>query len=631
MPTPLLSPPPQYFARLPQYPPEVPNCGIPAAARRTDDEVEADVVIKWFSRIGALAILVGIGFAFKYAIDKGILGPAGRIAIGVLLGAGFVAWGEWAYRKYWTVLAQSLVAVGISILFLAVLVGSQLYGLYPPGVSFVLVLLLTIASASLAIYHDSSALAVLTVVGGFTNPFVIAESPGGLPILLVYVALLDMGVLLLSYLRNWRHLPAFALAGTWVFVWFSMSSATGGQVLGFATAYLLVFVAISVGKRWIQESRDPSEPVVVAVSTGAYAVTAIFALTGFPPGSRPMLLATVGLALVILAGITKIRGHDKVMTLTLLGCATGLSFMSLAVAAPEFFDVDVGRPLTSPVSLSVLIEVAFLYGAASILDRDSDEDELAMSSVTGVSAGVITVVWLGLVTASSFRLVADPALRAIAGLVITVIWLVYAAGSLAAGTRLRLSWLRVFALVVASVACVKLVLVDALRILPVLSSSRVLLSLPSACLAVCVAAISAIAYLLHADSEDPWAPSWAVAAGVAANLTAIIWFSLEAAAAFDSAGGLRSRVQDFQLSLSAIWVAYAASLLAAGVALRGRWIRILGIAIFGVTIVKMALVDVWTLTTPYRVIVFMGMGLILLLSALAYQRFKVFLFGPSAP
>ena len=48
----------------------------------------------WLSRVGALAVTIGIGFFLKYAFDNGWIQPAGRIALGVVVGLALLLTGE---------------------------------------------------------------------------------------------------------------------------------------------------------------------------------------------------------------------------------------------------------------------------------------------------------------------------------------------------------------------------------------------------------------------------------------------------------------------------------------------------------------------------------------------------------
>ena len=45
-------------------------------------DIEESVVGTWFPRLGALALLLGAGFGFRYAVDRGWIGPGARVAVG---------------------------------------------------------------------------------------------------------------------------------------------------------------------------------------------------------------------------------------------------------------------------------------------------------------------------------------------------------------------------------------------------------------------------------------------------------------------------------------------------------------------------------------------------------------------
>jgi uncharacterized membrane protein len=82
-----------------------------------------------------------------------------------------------------------------------------------------------------------------------------------------------------------------------------------------------------------------------------------------------------------------------------------------------------------------------------------------------------------------------------------------------------------------------------------------------------------------------------------------------------------------QLSLSIIWAMYAVALVSAGIVRRMRLLRILGILLIGITIVKVFFFDLSELRTIYRIISFIILGLLLLLVSYFYNRFKHRIFG----
>jgi uncharacterized membrane protein len=78
-----------------------------------------------------------------------------------------------------------------------------------------------------------------------------------------------------------------------------------------------------------------------------------------------------------------------------------------------------------------------------------------------------------------------------------------------------------------------------------------------------------------------------------------------------------------EMMLSASWVLYAALLVVIGMRRRYAPIRYVAIALFGVALVKIFLVDLQTLGGIYRVAGFLVVGLILLIVSFLYQRARV--------
>ncbi|HET6454714.1 MAG TPA: DUF2339 domain-containing protein, partial [Armatimonadota bacterium] len=76
------------------------------------------------------------------------------------------------------------------------------------------------------------------------------------------------------------------------------------------------------------------------------------------------------------------------------------------------------------------------------------------------------------------------------------------------------------------------------------------------------------------------------------------------------------------VALSAVWVVYGVIMLAVGIGLRYRPARIMAIVLFGLVIAKTFLYDVWILEKVYRVIAFVGLGVVLLVASYIYQTHR---------
>lgn len=76
------------------------------------------------------------------------------------------------------------------------------------------------------------------------------------------------------------------------------------------------------------------------------------------------------------------------------------------------------------------------------------------------------------------------------------------------------------------------------------------------------------------------------------------------------------------VSLSIIWGIYSVMLIAAGIVTKYKPIRLAALVFFAVTIFKVFLYDSRYLQTQYRIVAFIGLGIILLAVSLVYQRYK---------
>jgi uncharacterized membrane protein len=75
-----------------------------------------------------------------------------------------------------------------------------------------------------------------------------------------------------------------------------------------------------------------------------------------------------------------------------------------------------------------------------------------------------------------------------------------------------------------------------------------------------------------------------------------------------------------QLSLSLLWALFGGALIAIGIRRRYAPIRYVAIALVGITIVKVFLVDLSGLEGIYRVLGLLAVGAILLIVSFLYQR-----------
>jgi uncharacterized membrane protein len=223
-----------------------PHFGFSAPAKRKDDRsLESRIGSQWFNRIGILAVLIGMAWFLKLAIDNHWIGPLGRVLIGLVAGAGIIAWSQRFYRRGYVGFAHSLNAVGSGILYLSLWAGFSLFHLIPSGVAFAAMILVTAFNGFLAWVQDAELLAVYAIVGGLSTPLLISTGGNHEVPLFSYLLVLDTAVLVLVALRPWSRLLFGAFVGTVVFFagwWFAyFSDAQSLRTSFFLGCFFLIF------------------------------------------------------------------------------------------------------------------------------------------------------------------------------------------------------------------------------------------------------------------------------------------------------------------------------------------------------------------------------------------------------
>ena len=231
---------PNRFPHHRYLPSELPEIAVENEAADLEDKIGK----VWFNRIGILALLIGVSYFIKYAFDSGWIGPAGRIAVGLVAGIGLVLWSERFRSKGFTAFSYSLKAVGIGTLYLSLWGAFQLYHLVPSAAAFVAMVAVTASTIVLALTQDAEILAAFALIGGFSTPILLSTGENHEVVLFSYVALLDLAVLAMIKFKPWYRLLIGAFIGTLIlYMGWGDSYYTDAQ-RGLTVFYVVLFAAI---------------------------------------------------------------------------------------------------------------------------------------------------------------------------------------------------------------------------------------------------------------------------------------------------------------------------------------------------------------------------------------------------
>ena len=286
----------------------------------------------WLARIGVVALIFGVAFLISLAIDRGWLGEVERVTLGLIGGLAFIAAGEYWRRRY-GVWAQTVTGGGLAILYLSVYGAFALYELISPTTAFGTFSLITLAGAVLSLRHESVAVAVFSIFGGFATPLLLQEKLPDQRLLLAYVLVLDVGVLALASLRNWRWFTALAWVGSLILFGFWQQELDPPVALAQIgiTAIFLIFAGATVAFHVIRQ--QPSgllDLALVTLNSAAFYGISYFLIYDVHRPWMGGFTASVAVFYALLAVACRWRGEAQ-FNLTLFSAGLAVVFAVLAV------------------------------------------------------------------------------------------------------------------------------------------------------------------------------------------------------------------------------------------------------------------------------------------------------------
>ena len=306
-----------------------PARGRPLRARLADakpgSSLESRIGAQLLNRIGILAVLIGVAWFLKLAFDRNWIGPPVRIWIGLACAAGLMVWSERFRRRGFPAFAYSLKALGTSIAYLSLWAASSIFHLAPSGLIFLAMTGVTVANAVLARRQDSEVLGLYALAGGLATPGLLSMGHSNEIFLFSYLALLNVGGLVLLALHPWKRLAWAALLGT-AFYYIAWSwSENDPSHLPVTVFFLALFFAGFAGAPFLQDSLSA---VTFPIANAAATWVALMVLFGARSQHawRPWVTVALAAACLLMASASRRRAA---LSLTNLGL--GIFFITVAV------------------------------------------------------------------------------------------------------------------------------------------------------------------------------------------------------------------------------------------------------------------------------------------------------------
>lgn len=346
---------------------ETPGRALDPSPKLRGPSFEERLGARWAVWVGGVALALGGVLLVRYSIDQGWLGPAARIAAGLLFAAALVGAGEILRRKEAAALRRSsagepglaapsqipavLTAAGTVAAFGSIYAAHALYGFIGPALAFA-ALGATGLSCMFATALHGPALAGLGVVGALAAPLLVTSAESGAWPLVAYVSVATACAYGLARLRLWLWLALTAAAGG--LIWGLVLIEQGASLADFHAALALIILETFMATLLFALDRSGSiADRDAAIDSLAVAAPAAFALLLLAALNQGAEAGYFGLAWILSAGAS-------VVILSLSAClaapAAGLALAAgaLVAAVMAFWPAELERQSPAAFEIALL-------------------------------------------------------------------------------------------------------------------------------------------------------------------------------------------------------------------------------------------------------------------------------------
>jgi uncharacterized membrane protein len=306
--------------------------------RALSGDLERKIGQYWLNRVGIVAVLTGVSYFLKYAFENNWIGPRGRVAIGLLAGAGLLLWSERFRAKGHAAFSYSLKAVGLGTLYLSLWAAFQVYHLMPVEVAFGAMAAVTAATIVLAWTQNAMMLAAFALAGGFSTPLLLSTGENHEASLFTYVALLDIAVLVLIVLKPWLQLAwgsflgTLLLSGLWAERYYSADNRAETTVFFALFAAIFALSPLLSEDSALDHSRLLASACVLAVMNATAFFWELFAMYGDDRTLLTWFAVLLAAAYLGLADcLRRMRKDSDTVTIRLVHITLAVTFLTIAV------------------------------------------------------------------------------------------------------------------------------------------------------------------------------------------------------------------------------------------------------------------------------------------------------------
>ena len=309
-------------------------------AKRKSD-LEKFIGENLINKIGILITIIGVAIGAKYSIENELISPLTRIILGYAMGLGLLGVGiklKEKYKSYSAVLVSGAMVIMYFITFSAY----SFYELIPQSITFLLMVVFTVFTVVAALNYNLSIIAHLGLVGAYAVPFLLSNDSGRVEILFSYVAIINIGILFVSFKKYWKSIYYSSFFFTWLIYvsWYFFSIKATDFTLGFVflTIFFVIFYSTILAYKLIKkEVYNIGDILLLMANSFIFYGLGYALLSDFETGEELLGLFTLANA-IIHFGISVIIYKQKLADKNLFYLIAGLVLVFITLAVPVQLD-----------------------------------------------------------------------------------------------------------------------------------------------------------------------------------------------------------------------------------------------------------------------------------------------------
>ncbi len=667
-------------------------------------ELEDFIGTNLISKIGILITIIGVFIGAKYAIDKELISPLMRIIFSYLFAVVLFFVALRVKPKYQN-FSAILMGGGLAVTYFITYIAFSFYYLFPQSAAFAMMVLTTAAAVGVALWYNQKVIAFIGQVAAYAIPFLLGDRSGNAAILFTYIAIINIGLLVLSFKKDWKLLYHTAFFLTWIIYasWEFVGNYTASKFstgLFFLTINFFTFYATFLSyKIFKKQTYQLTEVGILLLNALFFFFLGTYLISENFTSQRALTWFTLANAVIhFFAGyfIYRIKLADKTVFQFILGL--GLLFITVAIPielngswvtlfwtieATTLFYVafknkrglylEIALPLVIIASLSLVQDwsniypylggipfkittrpfanfnfwlslfvcscfgyMSYISGKALLPDISRNTHSFILKVLPVIFASLlyltfyneIHLVWDVLIQQhNTYRVNSNYEL-------LRTVWLlnfscVYVAVLIWINSQwIKNTHIRSLLLFIAAIVNVVMV-IKGLYVLGKLRDNYLqqLASSPSKWLIF-------VRYFCFIVLAVLWLSLWREVKAAYTSHPLLVFFSLlfnftllsVICNEFINWMDLAGYSNQYKLGLSIIFGLYALALIFAGIIRKKKHLRIGGMCLFGLTLLKLFFYDLSSLSTISKTIVLLMLGILLLVASFLYNKYKDLLF-----